>query len=184
MAVMYRQSHTLVLAAVFAISACLLAPSAHAGRYLNAYLGVDGSSFSLANTTDDNLNPKGLRLRLGFRLNRVFDLEGHFGFGSDSDNTAFDEIGTVYSSAFLKAHAPLGVRSNAYAMAGFSALEITETVGRQEFSDDDVSFSFGFGLETALTDRLDLSADFVRYSQQVGGFEDLSAVSLGLKLYF
>lgn len=158
----------------------LLTPNAQAG----AYLGIDGSSFSLDNSSDDDLNPRGMRLRLGLRISDVFDLEGHFGFGHDDDTTAFDEIGAVYSSAFLKAHAPLGARSTAYAMAGFTALELTETVGAREFSDDDVSFSYGFGLETELTDRLDLSADYVLYSEELGAFEDFSAVSLGLKLYF
>ena len=176
----YKQSATFLLSAALLTSASLLAPAAQAG----AYLGIDGSSFSLENTSDDDLNPRGMRLRLGLRLNDVFDLEGHFGFGYDDDTSAFDEIGAVYTSAFLKAHAPLGARSTAYAMAGLTALELTETVGTREFSDDDVSFSYGFGLETELTERLDLSADFVRYSQQIGGFDDLSAVSLGLKLYF
>jgi len=160
--------------------ACLLTSTVQA----DAYLGIDGSSFSLDNSSDENLNPRGMRLRLGLHMSEVFDIEGHFGFGYDDDSTAFDDFGTVYSSAFLKAHMPLGARSTAYAMAGVTALEVTETVGTREFSDDDFSFSYGFGLETELTDRLDLSADYVLYSSQVGGFEDLSAVSLGLKLYF
>ncbi len=148
------------------------------------YLGIDGSAFSLDGSSDDDLNPRGVRLRLGLPISRVFDLEGHFGFGSEDDVDAFDEIDVVYSSVFLKAHAPLGARTTAYAMAGLTAVELTETIGRREFSDEDASISFGFGLETVLSKRVDLSADYVFYSQDVGIFDDLSAVSLGLKFYF
>ena len=148
------------------------------------YFGIDGSSFSLDGSIDDDLNPRGVRLRLGLPISRVFDLEGHLGFGSEDDVDAFDEIDVVFSSVFLKAHAPLGARTTAYAMAGVTALELTETIGRREFTDEDAGISFGFGLEVVLSRRVDLSADYVFYSQDVGIFEDLSAVSLGLKLYF
>ena len=44
--------------------------------------------------------------------------------------------------------------------------------------------SWGAGLETELTDRIDLSADWVRHVGDEGEFEAVDAVSLGLKLYF
>ncbi len=161
-------------------SASSQASDAQAGPYL----GIDGSAFSLDGSSDDDLDPRGVRLRLGLPISRVFDVEAHFGFGTEDDIAAFDEIDVVFSSVFLKAHAPLGARTTAYAMAGLTALELTETIGRREFTDEDAGISFGFGLETVLSRRVDLSADYVFYSQDVGIFEDLSAISLGLKLYF
>jgi len=157
-----------------------LSASVHAG----GYIGLDGTSIALDNRLDDDLNPRGARLRLGMRLDDFFDAEIHLGRGTDRHTTAFDDFSTGYIGAFLKAYLPVGQRSALFGLAGLSGVEITQNINNSEFSDTRSGFSYGFGLETELSPRLDLSADYVRYIGGDGEFSEISAVSLGVKWYF
>ena len=68
----------------------------------SGYIGLDGSSLFIDSPADDDLNPRGLRLRLGTQIDQVFDLELHLGGGSDSQTTAADKFSATYIGAFLK----------------------------------------------------------------------------------
>jgi len=149
-----------------------------------AYVGIDASSISVQNDTNQQINPRGVRLRLGMRVSRAFDLEAHFGTGRDSTVASFDSLGTSYFAGYLKGYLPVGERSALYGMAGWSALEFSQRIDNQQFVDDRGGLSFGFGLETQLSERLDLSADYITYALDDGPFTDLSAVNIGLKYYF
>lgn len=157
-----------------------LSVSAHAG----GYIGLDGTSLGLDNRLDEDLNPRGARIRLGMRLDDIFDVEVHLGGGTDRHTTAFDDFSAGYAGAFLKAYLPVGQRSALFGLAGASGVEITQSINGREFSDSRSGFSYGFGLETELSERLDLSADYVRYVSGDGEFSEISAVSLGVKWYF
>ena len=152
--------------------------------YANSYIGLDGTSITIDNTVDKEINPRGLRLRLGMQVSRFFDLEAQFGGGSDETTRSFDELSAVYAGIYLKGYLPLGRRSAIFALAGPSSVELTQTIGRGKFSDSRTGFSFGFGLETELLRFLDLSADFIRYTLDDDEFSEVSAVNLGIKLYF
>lgn len=165
--------------AVFLLSAVLSVP-AHAG----GYIGLDGTSLALDNQLDDDLNPRGARLRLGMRLNDLFDFEVHLGGGIDRQTTLFDNFSAGYAGAFLKAYLPVGQRSALFGLVGASGVEITQNINGREFSASRSGFSYGFGLETELSERLDLSADFVRYIGGDGEFSEVSGISLGIKWYF
>lgn len=170
------------LAATLVSGIVLLGPGSMA--HASGYVGIDGSSVTVDNTVDDDINPRGLRLRLGVRVSETFDLEAHFGGGTDDTTRAFDEFSAVYMGLYLKGYLPIGQRSALFAMAGGSAVELTQTLGRGEFTDDRSGFSYGFGLETQLSSHLDLSADYMRYTLDDDEFSEVSAVSLGLKWYF
>lgn len=148
------------------------------------YIGLDGTSLSIDSSSDDDFNPRGVRLRLGTPIDDVFDVEFHFGGGRDSVTPAADRFSATYLGAFLKGHLPLGDRSAVYGLAGFSGVGISQRIGGNEFSDSRGGFSFGFGLETRLSNRIDLTGDFVRYVGGEGEFAAVSAVNLGIKLYF
>jgi len=148
------------------------------------YIGLDGTSLSIDSALDDDLNPRGVRLRLGKPIDDVFDVELHLGGGRDSVTPAADRFSATYLGAFLKGHVPLGDRSAVYGLAGFSGVGISQRIGDTEFSDSRGGFSFGFGLETRLSNRIDLTGDFVRYVGEEGEFAAVSAVNLGIKLYF
>lgn len=148
------------------------------------YIGLDGSSLNIENSLDDDLNPGGVRLRLGMPVAPMIDVELHLGGGSESQTTAADRLTAVYAGAFLKGYLPVGRRSALYALAGVSAVDYTQTLDRRDFSDERSGFSYGFGLETEISPRLDLSADYVHYVSGDGPFSELSSVNLGIKLYF
>lgn len=152
--------------------------------HANGYVGLDGSSVSVDNDLDDDLNPRGMRVRLGVRISEVFDIEAHLGGGSDSRTSAFDTFSTTYAGAYLKGYLPLGRQSALFGLAGVSGVEHTQTLNGRDFSDSQGGFSYGFGLETQLTQRLDLSADYMRYTSDEGPFSEVSAVNLGIKWYF
>lgn len=155
-------------------------PTAQAG----GYVAIDGSSITLGDSFADDLNPLGGRLRFGLRVSDAFDFEVHAGLSSDEDNESFDEFRTSFAGAYLKGYAPIGERSALFALAGVAGVEYTQTIGDIEFSDDRGGFSYGVGLETELAERIDLSADWMRYLSGDESFEQVDAVSLGLKFYF
>ena len=164
-----------------AVAALLIVPlTASAG----GYVALDGSSVTLGEGFDDDLNPRGGRLRLGLRVSNVFDIEVQAGVSAERDSAPFDRVEVLWGGAYLKAHLPVGERSALFALGGVAGVDITQSIGEGEFSDDRAGFSFGAGLETALSERLDLSADWMRYVDGEGVFESVDAVSLGLKLYF
>jgi len=160
--------------------AALSATSASA----NSYITFEGTSVSVEDNLDGQLNPVGLRFRLGTPVADNLDVEAHFGFGGDSSIDAYDEFGTSYAGLYAKAYVPIGFNSAFYALGGYSMVAVSQTVKGREFSDERDGFSYGFGLETMISERIDLTADYMRYVRDEGLFEDISAVSFGLKFYF
>lgn len=169
---------------LFAAITLMVLPALTGVSHASGYLAIDGSSVTVNNSVDDDLNPRGLRLRLGVRVSKNFDLEAHFGGGTDEKTNAFDEFSTSYMGVYLKGYHPIGRRSALFALAGGAAVELTQTLGSSEFTDDRASFSYGFGLETQISHALDLSADYMRYILNDDEFSEVSAVNLGLKWYF
>lgn len=167
-----------------ALVALILSMAAGSQAQANGYIGLDGSSLNVENTLDDDLNPGGMRLRLGMPVAPMIDIEMHLGGGRESQTTAADRFTATYVGAFLKGYLPVGNRSALYGLVGLSAVDYTQTFDGRDFSDERSGFSYGFGLETELSRRLDLSADYVHYVNDEGPFSELSSVNLGIKLYF
>jgi outer membrane immunogenic protein len=164
------------------LAGAFLAPlfNAHA----DSYIGLDGASITVENPLDDELNPHGMRLRLGIRLSDLLDMEMHLGGGTDSDTPAFESFSATYAGAYLKAYLPFGQRSSLFGLAGVSGVSYSQDVNGRTFTDSQSGFSYGFGMETQITDRLDLSADYMLYSNNGTQFSELSAISFGIKYYF
>lgn len=150
----------------------------------DTYIGLDGAAMAVQSTDNEELHPIGMRVRMGVRLNELFDIEAHLGGGTDSENSAFDSFSTTYAGAYLKGYLPFGHRSAVFALAGLSGITHSQDINGRSFTDSQSGFSYGFGMETQLTDRLDLSADFMRYNNDGTEFSDFTAVSLGVKWYF
>jgi len=167
---------------ILAIAACAIALAGPAQA--SSYFAIEGSSVSVDNNLTDELNPRGLRLRLGAQISDGFDIEGHIGFTSDRDVDQLDKFGTSYMGAYLKGYVPLGFNSALFGLAGYTNVELTQTINEQEFSDDRTGFSYGFGMETQLSENVDLTADYMRYLRDEGLFAEISAVSFGIKVYF
>lgn len=148
------------------------------------FIAVEGTSIDYRGTVGEDINPRGLRLRLGVPLAPNIDVEAHIGGSRDRDVPGYDSIGTAYAGAFLKGYIPLGYTSAFFMAAGLSAVELQQTIDARRFDDQDAGFSWGFGLETEISDNADLTADYTRYLSGDGLFEEVSAVSFGLKVYF
>ncbi|MFK8076107.1 MAG: outer membrane beta-barrel protein [Granulosicoccus sp.] len=148
------------------------------------YIGVDGASMSINSTQNDDLNPLGLRLRMGVRLNDFFDIEAHLGGGSDTESVSYDSFSTSFASALLKGYLPFGQKSAVFGLVGLSSLTHSQDINGRTFTDSQSGFSYGIGMETQLSSRVDLSADLMRYSADGAEFSDVTAVSFGLKWYF
>ena len=176
---LHRPSRT-VASAALALAAASVPLTASAG----GYIALDGSSVTLGEAFDEDLNPRGGRLRLGLRVAEAFDVEVQAGVTHDDDTPSFERFDASWAGIYLKAYLPVGDRSAFYALGGAASVELTQTVGGVEFADERGDFSFGVGLETSLTERLDLPADWMRYVGDEGAFERIDAASLGLKLYF
>jgi len=150
----------------------------------SSYITIEGTSVTVQDNLDGDLSPMGLRFRMGMPVGENLDIEGHFGFSADDEHTGYDEFGAAYMGVFLKAYLPIGFNSALYGLGGFSAVSLTQKVSGSEFTDERTGFSYGVGLETKISERVDLTADYMRYVRDEGLFEDISAVSFGLKLYF
>lgn len=166
--------------AALALAAALVPAAAPAG----GYVALDGSSVTLGTAFDEDLNPRGGRLRLGLRVSESFDVEVQAGVTRDDDTASFERFDASWAGLYLKAYLPIGERSAFYALGGAASVELTQSVGGAELTDERGDFSYGFGLETSLTERLDLTADWMRYVGDEGAFERIDAASIGLKLYF
>ena len=175
---------TAMLASVFVMfaSSSLLAET---------YFAIDGSRLTLTDETNEEINPGGLRFRIGTQLGTYVDIETHIGF-SFTDNKRFDEdddLNVGYISGFLKGYLPIGRRSAIFGIVGVTGAGMSLGTGRgsgfrNDNTDSTAGFSWGFGAETRLSNRIDLTADFVSYIRNDDLFEEISAFNVGLKLYF
>jgi len=132
----------------------------------NSYVGLDGASVNVENELNDELSPSGARLRLGMQLSEFIDLETHLGGGTDRHSGAFDSFSATYAGAYLKAYLPVGRRTSVFGLAGLSGVRYTQRIDGRSFNASQTGFSYGFGLETQISKRLDLSADFMRYTNE------------------
>lgn len=161
----------------------LLAAYSHQAT-ASSYFTVEGTSVTVQDNLDGDLNPVGLRFRLGIPVGANLDIEAHMGFSGENRHSAYDDFGATYGGLYLKAYLPVGFNSALYGLGGFSGVSLSQTVSGNEFSDERFGFSYGAGLETKISERVDLTADYMRYVRDEGLFEDISAVSFGLKFYF
>ena len=168
---------------LLALIASLLCAPAIAGQ-AGSYIGLDGASIAVQSQQNDDLNPRGMRLRFGVRVNEFFDMEAHLGGGTDSETTSFESFSTTYAGAYLKGYLPFGRRSSVFALAGLSGVTHSQDVSGRSFTDSQSGFSYGFGMETQLSKQFDLSADFMSYTNDGADFSDVTAVSFGIKWYF
>ncbi len=166
------------------ITTFFLSLASSTGVLASSYITLEGTSVTVQDNLDSELNPMGLRFRVGMPLADNLDIEAHFGFGGDDRDSAYDEFNATYGGLFLKGYVPIGFNSAFYALGGYSGVALSQTVNGNEFTDKRYGFSYGAGLETKISERTDLTADYMRYVRDEGLFKDISAISFGIKFYF
>jgi len=151
----------------------------------NGYFAIEGSSLTLEEREKSGISPTGLRMRLGTHINRLMDVEGHYGFSfRDKDESDERNTNTKYYGLYLKAYLPVGHNSALFALAGMSTVNLTQDFGESSLEDSRSGGSYGFGMETKLTQNADLTADYMSYIRDEGVFEEVSSFNFGVKLYF
>jgi len=184
-------SHTAAVATLGILS-MLTAGTASANHDATHYFALEYSSVSIGTTGPANVedvNPTGLRLRLGTDISKNLDIEAQFGAGDDVDVTDLDAVAAIYGGVYLKTYLPVGSRSALFALGGWGFSTIVDVIDTED-EDSDVLFersglSYGLGFESELSNNLDLTADYMVYSQgEPGVYDEVSAVNVGLKLYF
>jgi len=157
------------------------------------FFAVEGSSLTLEEKEKSGISPAGLRLRLGTPINRLMDVEAHYGFSfRDKDKehrgerhaSNGDSIEASYYGLYLKAHLPVGYNSSLFAVAGMSTVNSTRRLIDSTIEDSRSGGSYGFGMETRLTEHADLTADYMSYLRDEGLFEEVSSFNFGVKFYF
>ena len=161
----------------------LLSPVVQADSYMG-YFGVDASSIKVKNQIGEDLTPGNLRLRLGGNFAPYFDLEGHLSLTVNSDEQFQADWSADIAALFIKGHLPLGRYVSLYGLAGIASVVLTETIDRRHFEEDRGGFAYGVGLESVLTERMDISLDYVNYLPDDNIVDDVTALSFGFKFYF
>lgn len=182
-----------VFSAVVALCVALAAPAQ--ANHTGSYFSIEGTVLSL----DDNSSgqssdstPTGVRIKFGTRISRYFDVEGQFGGASENSNSGrgfqsssrFDSVGAVFGGVYIKGHIPIGFGTTLFGLGGIGSVGIAEGFDNREFDDLFTGFSFGGGIETQISDRIDLTADFISYGQEEGDFDNIISLNFGVKLYF
>ena len=167
-----------------ALASALMLGAATQTAIAETYISIDGSRLSLESEDSDEVSPGGIRFRMGSQISPLIDIEGHLGFSFTDETENLDSLSATYFSGFLKGYVPLGRVSALYGLVGWSAISLSQEIGNSEFSEERGGFSWGFGLETQLTKNADLTGDFVNYINSDGVFENISAINVGIKLYF
>ncbi len=179
-----------VRAAVAALSVATLSLGTVGPSYadhIGTYFSIEHTSVSVGSSSHhstSSADPSGLRFKFGTRLTHSFDLEAQLGAAVDEKSKLDTEFSAAYAGVYLKGYLPLGFKSALFGLAGMSYMDLTQSNDQLESTNYQSGFSYGFGLETQLTKNLDLTADYMRYTQYTGVFDELSAVNFGLKVYF
>ena len=174
----------LPLSAIVAVSAAFSTQAF--ANHDTTYVSIEHAAFSVANsrTNTTEHEPTGVRIKIGTSLSYAFDIEAQMAATSDDSAKALDQFDTSLAGVYLKGYLPLGFRSSVYGVGGYSWTKFTAISGDQEFVNRQSGFSYGFGVETRLTDNIDLSADFMNYSQEDAEYDEVVSVNFGIKLYF
>lgn len=152
----------------------------------STYFALEGTALSVGSSSVQNLDfsPIGVRLKVGAKLNQVFDIEAQLATTSDDSTSLFDQFDATLGGVYLKGYLPLGYRSSLYGLGGYNWAKFTGVSLDRDLVDRQSGFSYGFGLETQLSINIDLSADFMRYTLEEGEYDEVSSVNFGVKVYF
>ena len=193
-----------LVALVLALAAAMLVSPAHAnhdrgfkrgfgyggfGGYGGAWVGVDGISFRVDDESsvgfdDEIIRPRGVRFRGGLNFNRFVGVELHGAFGRDNSVQSFDSLDTSVGASFVRGTLPLGRFVRVNGLLGVAGVRLRQRVDGFEFRDDRGSFAFGVSMDVRVGRATSLSGGWTRYASDRGGFDDVSAFALGIRVGF
>lgn len=150
----------------------------------DVYLSIDTLAMSLDTRDGETLAQDGLRFRAGAVLTEQLDIEGQVGFARKSGGV-YDRTETSSYGLYLKAFVPVAYHSSVYVLGGMSYQTYGQKVGDLELTDKHLLPSWGAGVETALTESISLSADYMQWLRNDESMlGQVSSVSVGIKIFF
>lgn len=130
-----------------------------------------GGGLSLITYDEDGFEeatPTALVGRLGYGIVDNIAIEGRFGFGLTDDSVNVlgtdvdvdvDQVAGVYGIG----HLPIADRFSLYGLAGFTYGEVSASALGLSVEGDETDFSYGFGGEFDLSEKLSGFVEWVRY---------------------
>lgn len=171
------------------LSAGVAATAAHARDGEKPYIGLDYAMFTFDAGNGIEFEPHAVRVRAGTVLNKYLAVEAHAGAGAKGDTLTitFPIVGDVdvrsdvesLYAVFLRPQVSMG-NVHLYALAGYGYAKAELSIPHTSIADDqDTSdVSLGAGIELDLGKNLGVSANFIRY------VEDVEAIGAGVVYRF
>lgn len=180
-------SKNTLAAAVIAGSAGLaMALPAHADMYRSSTGGLyAGANYSFLTLDDGTVDADVgmLSAKVGGLLTPYFGLEARGGFGVSDDRVAGVDVELTslfggYATLNLANESP----ATPYLIFGMTRYEFEFSGPGGSLKDDDSDFSYGVGVDFALTRDLSANLEYMRYGEKDG--IELSGIGLGLNVRF
>ncbi len=171
------------------IAASLAALGLAATGTANAQCGygaLSAFSWEVEQAGSPTVESTGIRATGGYMFNDAFGIEAHVATGGTDDlifegQDAEAELNKVIAG-FAKLNLPLPVGINVFGLVGYSVGKVQVLAETTTDTFYENSFSYGGGIDLALTDRLSLTADYIDYISRTG--TEASAATVGFRLSF
>lgn len=126
------------------------------------YFGVNLAQINYKEDGFSTASPKALVLRLGKELNPNVAIEGRIATGISDDTTSGVkiELDGAYG-VYFKGIIP-GATVSPYGLVGYTNGEITASVPGFSISDDEGDFSYGIGLDFAVSKTFGVNVEFAK----------------------
>lgn len=174
--------NTLAAAVIAGSTGLAMALPAHADMYRSSPGGLyAGANYSFLSVDDADLGM--LSAKVGGMVTPFFGLEARAGFGVSDDTV--DGIDVELKSLF-GGYATLNLANESpatpYLIFGFTRYEYELSNAVASVKDDDSDFSYGIGVDFALTRDMSANLEYMRYGKTDG--VEFDAIGLGLSVRF
>ena len=144
------------------------------GAYVNLHAGAVDA---------DNIDPKVIGGRLGYRFNDWIGVEGELATGLKSDKDTVAGVDVSYklkhsAAAYLVGFAPIATNTDLIARIGYGTSKVRAKAAGVSVSDSEDSFNFGVGAQHYFDGANGVRIDYTR-QEFSGGNADANVWSVG-----
>lgn len=151
------------------------------------YVGVNVSQTEYKEEGIPSAKPSAISFKVGNQFNKNFALEARLGTGlSDDRITVFGVPATVevdnFYGVYAKGILPVSNMISAYGLVGYTHGEITARAAGMSVTGSDSDFSYGLGVDFAITQNMSLNIEWARLFEGAG--YKVNALSFGVGYKF